>query len=39
MGMETITSSNRPIAENRYQYGPPQDTNAGNFVPKRDLTL
>jgi hypothetical protein len=29
---------NRPIPEARYQHGTPQDTNGGNFVPKRGLT-
>jgi hypothetical protein len=37
MGMETITSSNRPIAKSRYEYETPQDTSGRNFVPKRDL--
>ena len=37
MGMETITSSNRLVAEARYQHGTPQDTSGRKFVPKRDL--
>jgi hypothetical protein len=31
MGMETITSSNRLVAEARYQQGTPQDTEREEF--------